>query len=89
MLHRNGGVWRRTVGSTAVRVVAWRICLPDTVLDVPGEAHVEDGKVILRCGPEVTCALSADAAVITSDRLFRAGLAAKAQEREKRETGAD
>ena len=52
------------------------------IYDVPGEAHVEDGKVILRCGSEVAFTLTPDAAVITSDRLFRAGLAAKVQERE-------
>jgi hypothetical protein len=50
------------------------------VSDEPAEVRAEDGRVILRCGDGFACALSADAAVITSDRLFRAGLAAKRQE---------
>jgi hypothetical protein len=45
--------------------------------------------VILRCGPEFACALSPDAAVITSDRLFRAGIRAKRQERRLEEPDED
>ena len=49
--------------------------------DEPGEVRASNGRVILRCGAGFACTLSADAAVITSDRLFRAGLRAKRQER--------
>lgn len=65
---------------------AWRSCLPEHV-DEPGDVRAENGRVILRWGHSLTCALTPDAAVITSDRLFRAGVMAKMQEKEIEEGG--
>ena len=54
--------------------------MPIHTTDEPGEVRARKGRVILRCGPHCACELSPDAAVIMSDRLFRAGIRAKRQE---------
>jgi hypothetical protein len=64
-----------------VRGVRRRTDLSVPKKDEPGEVRAKNGMVILRCGPDFACVLSPDAAVITSDRLFRAGIRAKRQER--------
>ncbi|HJQ17086.1 MAG TPA: hypothetical protein VJ859_08790 [Allosphingosinicella sp.] len=50
------------------------------VLDEPSDISVEDGHVVIRCVDGMTITITADAAVITSDRLLRAGLEAKKQQ---------
>ena len=54
--------------------------MPGQLHDEPSEVSVEDGKVLIHCSEGVTFVFTPDAAVITSDRLLRAGLAAKKQE---------
>ena len=53
--------------------------------DEPGEVRARKGRVIVRCGPHCACELSPDDAVIMSDRLFRAGIRAKRQEKRRDE----
>ena len=60
----------------------WRKPLREEARDEPGDAAAEDGTVVLRCAGDLLCKLTPDAAVITSDRLFRAGIAAKIQQRQ-------
>ncbi|MGE5722672.1 MAG: hypothetical protein ACM3YM_09440 [Sphingomonadales bacterium] len=46
----------------------------------PGKVSAENGRVVIRCPSGATVIFTPDAAVITSDRLLRAGLIAKRQE---------
>jgi hypothetical protein len=50
------------------------------IFDEPSTVTVEDSIVIVRGPDDVDIGLSADAAAVTSDRLFRAALRAKRSE---------
>jgi hypothetical protein len=60
--------------------------MPSPLHDEPSKISVEDGHVVIRCPEGQTFTFTPDAAVITSDRLFRAGLVAKRQEESGRES---
>ena len=60
--------------------------MADEVLKEPSEVSVKDGRVLIHCTSGETFTFTPDAAVITSDRLLRAGLVAK--KHEVRESGA-
>jgi hypothetical protein len=56
--------------------------MQNEVHEEPSNVSVENGHVIIHCANGATFTFTPDAAVITSDRLLRAGLLAKRQETE-------
>jgi hypothetical protein len=50
------------------------------IFDEPSNVTVEDSVVIVKGPDDIDIGLSADAAAVTSDRLFRAALKAKRSE---------